>query len=220
MKPKRKSLVSIRLARKLLEEEGFTIIEESKPIIIDGVRISDVDLLARGPEGKLYAIEVKAGKIDVNGVRQAYTNALLLNAKPLIIGRGFADDSARMMAERLGVEYRLLEDLFLVDINELELAIREALISIGSTIASSILSLLRIRNLSEKDYEVLESIALSHNFVEASKRLNVSIHDLATKVKSLVKQGLLPETRDYELLKLAAITVLCFRQLCMTKERH
>ena len=44
----------------------------------NGVEVGEIDILAVDGNGNTYAVEVKAGKIDISGVRQAYTNAKLI----------------------------------------------------------------------------------------------------------------------------------------------
>jgi len=46
----------------------------------------------------------------VSGVRWAYTDAKLINARPLVLARGFSDDSSRALAEELGVRVIELEE--------------------------------------------------------------------------------------------------------------
>ena len=70
----------------------------------NGVEVGEVDILAVDGDGNTYAVEVKAGKIDITGIRQAYINAKLIGAKPLVIARGYAEEGARELARELGVE--------------------------------------------------------------------------------------------------------------------
>jgi predicted RecB family endonuclease len=109
---RRRWLSSERIAQEVLETIGFKILETRKKIILNDIEIGEVDAIAVDDKGTLYAVEVKAGKADITGVRQAYINALLLNAKPVIVCKGFADDAAKELAEKLGVQVIQLSDVF------------------------------------------------------------------------------------------------------------
>jgi len=110
----------------LLEELGFKVLETRHRVIVNGVEIGEVDVVAEDGEGTRWAVEVKAGKLDVNGIRQAYVNAVVLGLKPMVVCKGFADDAARQLAELLGVRVIQLSDVFLVEDEELELVVKEA----------------------------------------------------------------------------------------------
>ncbi len=78
--------------------------------------------------GTKYAVEVKAGKIDVSGVRQAYVNSVVLGGvKPMIVARGFSNDSASQLASELGVKVINLAESVVMGIDELRLAIMDSL---------------------------------------------------------------------------------------------
>mgnify|MGYP001770639131 CR=1 FL=1 len=74
----------------LLPALGLTPLAHRYKILKDGVEVGEVDVLAQDSAKRLYAVEIKAGKVDVSGVRQAYINAKLLNATPMVICRGYA----------------------------------------------------------------------------------------------------------------------------------
>jgi predicted RecB family endonuclease len=102
----------------LLPSLGLRPIASRYRIIKDGVEVGEVDVLAEDEKGVRYAVEVKAGKIDVSGIRQAYVNALLLNARPLVVCRGYADDAAKKLAEELRVEVYALPDYVFLSLDE------------------------------------------------------------------------------------------------------
>ncbi len=179
-------LASERIALKLLEDEGYTILETHKKIVIDGVEVSEVDALVRGPDGSLYAVEVKAGKLDVTGVRQAYTNALLLNAKPLVVCRGYADDAARTLADKLGVRVIVLSDMFLADLDELELVVREALDDVLGMYLEALLS--PEIHVKPQDAETIIHLSRSSSLEEFAKRLGATIDEAAKKLAELKKR--------------------------------
>jgi Predicted endonuclease (RecB family) len=74
-----------------------------------------------------YSVRLRPGKIDVSGVRQAYTNAKLINARPLVLARGFSNDSSRALAEELGVRVIELEEAVVLKPDELRAAVESAI---------------------------------------------------------------------------------------------
>ena len=103
----------------LLTSMGYEIIGKRSEVNIGDVRVAEVDIVA-SKDGELWAVEAKAGKVDVSGVRQAYVNAKILGAKPLIVCRGFSDESARVLADTLGVTVMLLPEYIYISVEELE----------------------------------------------------------------------------------------------------
>ena len=122
---------------KYLESQGFEILRRRHRIFIHGVEVGEVDIVAE-KGGEIYAIEVKAGKADITAVRQAYVNAELLNAKPMIVCRGLANDEARELAKRLGVEVLALPDYALVTLEELEKLVQAAIEGLVQRLVSAI----------------------------------------------------------------------------------
>ncbi|ACB38961.1 restriction endonuclease [Pyrobaculum neutrophilum] len=110
----------------LLPALGLTPKATRYKIYRDGVEVGEVDILAVDQNGNTYAVEVKAGKVDVSGVRQAYVNAKLIGAKPLVIARGYADENARQLAKELEVEVVLLPDYIFLSIDDLYTAFTNA----------------------------------------------------------------------------------------------
>lgn len=111
----------------LLGSLGYSVLGSRVRIESGGVEVGEVDLLVEDPAGVKYAVEVKAGKVDVSGIRQAYTNAVVLGAKPMVVARGFANDSASQLANELGVRVINLAESVVLGIDELRLAIKDAL---------------------------------------------------------------------------------------------
>ncbi|MEL9991815.1 MAG: endonuclease NucS [Thermoproteus sp.] len=112
----------------LLPSLGLTPLAHRYKIMRGGVEVGEVDVLAEDADKKLYAVEIKAGKVDVSGIRQAYINAKLLEAKPVVVCRGYADESAKKLAEELGVEVIILPDYVFLSIDELVGALTSAFI--------------------------------------------------------------------------------------------
>ncbi len=196
---------SMSAAKAILRSMGFEIVGERIPIRRGGFEISDVDLMA-SKDGELYAVEVKSGRLDVGGVRQAYVNSLLVKAKPLVVCRGFADPSAEALAKELSVEVIVLEDLFLSDPEELRSIIRE---EIRRGLMEVLPTVINPPKLEPTDLDVLRAIASTEGFKEAAESLKVSEDDLGRELGRMRRQGKIPRwVRDYSELKDWAISLL------------
>ncbi|HEC81192.1 MAG TPA: recombinase RecB, partial [Thermoplasmatales archaeon] len=110
---KTKGLSSERIAKRLLESRGFHVLSIKHRVMDGEDKVAEVDIVAEDSEGVRYAVEVKAGRGDVNAVRQAFANAKLCGFKPLLVCKGFADDAARKVASKLGVEVVELSEYYL-----------------------------------------------------------------------------------------------------------
>ncbi len=191
---------------KYLEELGYTVTETDKKIVIDDVIVSQVDAVATDPGGTCYGVEVKAGNIDVTAVRQAYTNAILIGCKPLIIGKGFSDESAEKLAEKLGVKTLILSDAFLIDAEELELIVRGSIESVIMEFAEVFLS---EKELNKGDVELLHIIAYSPTIKDLANNLGVSIHEAVKRINELRRSGVLPShVKDYRMVRFYAFLLL------------
>ncbi|NOZ88520.1 MAG: recombinase RecB [Crenarchaeota archaeon] len=185
---RRRWLASERVAVRVLEERGFRVVRDHVKIVIDGVEVAEVDFVAEGPDGEMYAVEVKAGRLDVNGVRQAYVNAKVLGYRPLVVCKGFADDAAAKLAEKLGVKVIELEDVFLIDAEELEHIVEAA----AAEVIVDILQLLLDRAFRPKpsDIEALKALAEEPTVYDAARRLGVSVKELQPLVEMLKRSRL------------------------------
>lgn len=192
------------LARHVLEELGYRILEVHKRILLGESEVGEVDVLAE-KGGRLYAVEVKAGLVDPSGVRQAYVNALLLNASPLIVARG-ADEGARILAERLGVELLILPDAVYAGIDDLYLAVREAVFDA----VWELLSVFdRCGELAEGDLEILRALSGGETIRDAAETLGASEEEVARMIAGLRRRGLVPRG-NYRMVRLAArLLLLC-----------
>jgi len=196
---------SMSAAKAILRSMGFEIVGERIPIRRGGFEISDVDLMA-SKDGELYAVEVKSGRLDVGGVRQAYVNSLLVKAKPLVVCRGFADPSAEILAKELGVEVIVLEDLFLSDPEELRSMIRE---EVRRGLMEVLPTVINPPKLELIDLDVLRAIASTEGFKEAAESLKISEDDLGRELGRMRRQGKIPRwVRDYSELREWAISLL------------
>ena len=202
---------SERIAFHTLEEMGFEILETHKRLVLDGVEVAELDAVARGPDGEMYVVEVKAGRIDVTAVRQVYANASLLGYKPLLIGRGFADKAAEVTAKRLGVRVILLPDAFLVDVDELEKSVEEAIWAALEKLFEAIDSAGRMK---PSDYTLLEALASSDSLTDLAQKLNVDPRRAAQLVADARRRGLIPRgIRGFSALRGYARLVLSIAKL-------
>jgi predicted RecB family endonuclease len=188
---RRRWVASERIALGVLEELGYRVLETSRKIEINGVEVGEVDVLATDDSGKLYAVEVKAGKIDVSGIRQAYVNSLILGALPMVICKGFADDAARELADKLGVKVVQLSDVFLVESEEIYTIMREV-------IEETLTDYLEVfygysPQIKPEHLDVLSAIYSSSTIDEAASKLGVDVAALARKIEELKKQGIIPK---------------------------
>ena len=212
---RRRWLASERIAFRMLEEQGFRILATHQKLVVDGVEVGEADAIAIGPDGSKYVVEVKAGRLDVHGVRQAYTNALILDAKPLVVAKGFADDAAKALADRLGVKVIPLEDVFLVDAEELEDIVYTAAMEAVAEVATI---LLNPPTVPPHAIPQLEAIAVSSNIIEAAKRLGIRPSDLREVVDMLKSSTQLARRAGWRGVQLAASLVLQGLRLRATME--
>ena len=188
---KRRWRSSERIALEFLESLGYKVIETRKKVKVNGIEIGEVDAIVVDEQGNKYAVEIKAGRIDVSGLRQAYVNAELLGLKPLVVAKGFADESAAALAERLGIKVIQLSDYFLVEAEELENIVREA---ISSIIVDTINLLALSKPLTPEDKEFLEKLVSSITISDLASKTNLTINDVAKKIKFLQNKGIIPKS--------------------------
>lgn len=84
---------------------GYRVVETRKKVMLNGVEVGEIDAVVVDEANTLWGVEIKAGRIDVTGIRQAYVNALVAGVKPMVVCKGFADD----LLKSLGIER--LEDI-------------------------------------------------------------------------------------------------------------
>jgi predicted RecB family endonuclease len=204
---RRRWLSSERIAQEVLETIGFKILETRKKIILNDIEIGEVDAIAVDDKGTLYAVEVKAGKADITGVRQAYINALLLNAKPVIVCKGFADDAAKELAEKLGVQVIQLSDVFLVESEELNIVVRDV---IEETLTEYLELFYSFNPYIKPDYiEILQAIYATSTADEAAEKLGIDVATLMKKIDDLRKIGVIPKwAKKYSTIKRIAQLVI------------
>uniref|UniRef100_A0A7C5XPR3 Recombinase RecB n=1 Tax=Ignisphaera aggregans TaxID=334771 RepID=A0A7C5XPR3_9CREN len=196
----RRWVSSERVAVKVLEEMGYNVLDVRKKVIVNDTVVGEVDAIIDDGSGQLYAVEIKAGRIDVSGIRQAYVNSIILGIKPLVICKGFADDAAKELAEKLGVKVIQLSDVFLVESEELELIFREV---IEDAIVDYFEIFYGIPHTISSDYlEILKALATSINIDEAAEKLKLDVHSFVKKVEEMRNNGILPKwAKRYTTLK-------------------
>ncbi|MCE4606162.1 MAG: hypothetical protein F7B59_02380 [Desulfurococcales archaeon] len=86
-----------------------------------------MDVLARDDNGDCWAVEVKSGYADINGVRQAYVNSRITNCKPILVARSYSNDEVLELAGQLGVKLLFLDDMFTVDPIELKVFMEDSM---------------------------------------------------------------------------------------------
>jgi len=157
-------------AAELLSRLGFRVIDRRVKVMSNGVEVGEVDLIAEDECGNRYSVEVKAGKVDVSGVRQAYTDAKLINARPLVLARGFSNDSSRALAEELGVRVIELEEAVVLKPDELRAAVESAIYDLIDELANALVALMSMRNADD----ALEAIAQCGDWGCVCGRLGLS----------------------------------------------
>ncbi len=196
---------SEEIAAKFLEELGFRVLETRVKVVVDGVEVSDVDIVAE-KGGVQYAVEVKAGYADVSSIRQAYVNSVLTGMKPLVVSRGLSDQSAEAVARRLGVQVITLPDQLYVQPDELysivESAVEEVLERVTRPLSHCF-------DLTEGQLKTLAAIASSQDFVSAARALSLSPEGLGRVLESLRSEGVIPRG-DFQTVKVTArLLLLC-----------
>ena len=201
----RRGRASEDIAAAFLEDTGYRIIGKRQPVVVEGEQVSDIDLVVE-KDGVKYAVEVKAGYVDVGGVRQAYVNALLTGMKPLIVARGFSGRDAEVLAGKLGVEVVLLSDVFLTDAAELAAVVEAA---VAEALTKALSSILSGKEPSPEDIKYLEAIANSDSIASAAEVLGIGIEDVGKAIARLKKSGVIyPLGRGYEGIRNGALAAL------------
>jgi predicted RecB family endonuclease len=185
-----KGLSSERIARRLLESRGFRVLSTNYRVTDEGDKIVDIDIVVEDSGGVKYAVEVKAGKGDVNAVRQTYANAKLCGFKPLLICKGFADDASRKVASKLDVKVvELSEYYLLLEPEELESIIKKCVEEVFETHGFLPYS----AEVNKEDRKILKTISTSKDFDDAAERMNTSRKELGKLIEDLTTRGILPK---------------------------
>ena len=202
-----KGFIAEELATILLQRMGYKVIARNYEYEINGKKVCEIDVIAEDGKYK-YAVEVKSGKIGVSDVRNAYSNAEMTGLKPLIVCRGFSEESARIAASKLGVKvlsmskYFLLleyEDLYRV----VEHAIKRILISYG------LMRPVLAEEIGSEEFKVIKAIALSNDMDEAVSKAKLSKKKIEKTISDLRRRRIIPEgTFGYKELKEACKSII------------
>jgi len=203
----RRGLSSERIACGVLQHLGFKVLETRKKVVVRDAEVAEVDVVALSPEGEKYCVEVKAGKIGVSDVRQAYGNAKLLDYKPLIVCKGYADSAVEAAAQELGVKVVTLAEYYhILDPQELELIVRQAVRDVLDEYG--LLPLPSKETLTNEDLSMLEALSTYASFDECAKNLGWDVRKLGSTMRRLRLKKALKPAKDYEGVKVQAQRVL------------
>ncbi|HDN18339.1 MAG TPA: hypothetical protein ENF41_04685 [Candidatus Bathyarchaeota archaeon] len=195
---------SEELASIILEHLGFEIIETRKPIEVGGIEVAEIDLLAKDENGETYAVEVKSGRASVTDVRQAYSNAQLIGAKPMIVCHGFSGKSAEAAALSLNVRSVLLPEYYLLTLKELKGVIEDLVLTILSIFEEAV-----PEKLEERELKILECIAESSNMSNAIEKSGFKRGRFIRILEALRRKGVFPiRNPGYRYLRMQARLVL------------
>jgi len=190
-KPKVKGISSERIARGILEKLGYSILETNKVVTVNQAEVFEVDILAVSPEGEKYCVEVKAGRAGVSDVRQVYADSQILGIKPMLICKGFANESAEAVAKELNVKtIRLSEYYVLLEPEELEVIVRTAMRDILSEYG--FYPLPPFQAISDEEWNVIESVAEAESFIDAAQHIQLTVEQLGNIIGALRKKGVFP----------------------------
>ncbi len=198
-----RGLMVEELAESLLRGLGFEIKEKRKRVTRNDTFIAEIDILAE-KEGVVYAVEVKTGKASTSDVRQAYANAVLVKAKPLIVCRGFSDKGAEETAKQLGVEViSFPSHYFFASPEDLSKIIERA-------VEKVLLRLLRgdVRAIDPEDVAILNAIARSSTFKQAAKSLDMDEKELENEIVKLKKRNILTNVSSYDSMRLQSLLLI------------
>ncbi|ALU12158.1 hypothetical protein EYM_00950 [Ignicoccus islandicus DSM 13165] len=184
----KKGKVSEELARAVLEGIGFEIVSTNEEVKIGDRTVAEIDLLANAPCSK-YAVEVKSGKIDVSAVRQAYANAKVIGATPMVMGTGWSNEEAYLMAKELGVKYLLFEDIYVSTREEVFELVSQVLESFFSEILGSLApceECCKIANLEKPNEEAIKIVRELKSKGLLPKRGNWRLYSTVAKLNCLL----------------------------------
>ncbi len=185
-----KGLSSERIAKRLLESRGFHILSTNHAIMEGDEKVAEVDIIAEDANSERYAVEVKAGKADVNSIRRAYANAKLCEYKPMLICKGYADDAVQKAALKLDVKVvELSEYYLLLEPEELESIIKKCVEEVFETHGFLPYS----AEIDDKDRKLLKVISTARNFDEAAEQIKINRKQLGKKIEDLTIRGILPK---------------------------
>ncbi|MEM4523179.1 MAG: YraN family protein, partial [Nitrososphaeria archaeon] len=163
----RRGISSERIAKSILKKMGFQILEKNKKVVLNGTQVFEVDLIAKDPSGDVYCVEVKAGRIGISDIRQAYANSMVLGLKPLIICKGYADKATEVLAEELKVKVFLFPDYYcLIEPEDLDYIVREAVRDVLEEYG--LVSLSVLENITKRELKILKTFSENKTFEDCA----------------------------------------------------
>ncbi|RLG40759.1 MAG: hypothetical protein DRO05_05555, partial [Thermoproteota archaeon] len=160
-------------------------------IVLDQAEVFEVDIIAQDEEGEKYCVEVKSGRVGVSDIRQVYANSKILDMKPMLVCKGFADEAAEAVARELDVRVISLSDYYvLLEPEELEIVVRTALQDVFEEYG--LFPIPQFEEIGERDWRIIEAIAKAESFDEAAKYLNLEADELGKMVGDLRRRGVFP----------------------------
>ncbi|MEM3385268.1 MAG: YraN family protein [Nitrososphaeria archaeon] len=203
----RRGISSERIAKSILKKMGFQILEKNKKVVLNGTQVFEVDLIAKDPSGDVYCVEVKAGRIGISDIRQAYANSMVLGLKPLIICKGYADKATEVLAEELKVKVFLFPDYYcLIEPEDLDYIVREAVRDVLEEYG--LVSLSVLENITKRELKILKTFSENKTFEDCAKSLNIDLEKLGEQISLMREKGLLRKTEGYEGIRRQAKRIL------------
>ncbi len=206
-----KGISSERIAKRLLESKGFRVVSTKHFILDKGEKVAEVDIIAEAPTGEQYAVEVKAGKGDVNSLRQVYANSKLCSCKPMLICKGYADEAARKVAKKLKVNVvELSEYYLLLEPEELESIVKKCVEEVFETHGFLPFSV----EITKKDQRILKAIAIAKDFDKVAIKLKINRKNLGKIIENLKTRGILPSrSLSFQDLKLCCSSIIARNEI-------
>jgi len=212
-----RGLSSERIAKRLLESKGFRVLSTKHQILDKGEKIAEVDIIAESPTGEQYAVEVKAGKGDVNSLRQVYANSKLCGYKPMLICKGYTDDATRMVAKKLKVDVvELSEYYLLLEPEELESIVKRCIEEVFETHGFLPFSV----EITKNDQRILKTISTAKDFDKAASKLKINRKNLGKIIENLKTRGILPSrSLSFQDLKQCCSSIIARNEILDKLER-
>ncbi len=186
-KTRKRGTSAERIARRIIEGKGFSIIATNYKINSKGENIAEIDIVAE-KNNERYAIEVKSGRANLTTVRQAYGNAKLANLKPMIICKK-CDDATKIAAKELGVEIiEFSEYYLLMEPEEIESIVKKCMEEVMEEYGLSNSAII-----DDEKLKFLKVISQSKNFEEASNILKLNEEEMGKRIGELSRTGILPK---------------------------
>jgi len=203
-----------RIARRMLERRGFSIVATNHRVESGNEEIAEIDIIAE-KDGRRYAVEVKSGKTGLTAVRQVYANARLTGYIPLLICKKI-DDAAREAAQQLGAEIiEMNEDYILLEPEELEDVVKKCMEEVLEE--HGFFSYLRMDG---EKRRIMEAISIANDFSHAADILGMDEKELEKEIGNLSRDGLLPKrSMSFRDLKRLSMSIVAREEIIDRLER-